>query len=109
MRDNSHYRAANGRAQAVSLDPFPGLLEVVARPSIPCRPLRNAPPALAEVSPTSAASPATNALPTITVVPIPLQWYAFEWARLEWYEMVTTSIHWMAMQSYGRADRPDYR
>ena len=27
----------------------------------------------------------------------------------KFYEMVTTSIHWTAMPSYGRADRPDYR
>ena len=101
------YRAANGCTQTAFPGPLSGLLDVVARPSIPCRPLRNAPRALAEVSPSGAASPTTNALPTITVAPIPLQWYAFEWAGLEWYEMVTTSIHWMAMQSYGRAGRPD--
>ena len=74
---------------------------------IRCRPLRNAPLALPGVSPTSGASPASIALATITIVPIPSHSIAVVYIRMGWDEMVTTSIHCMAMQSYGRTGRPD--
>ena len=37
---------------------------------------------------TSTDLPATNALVTIRVASIPLQWYAFEWAGLQCYEIL---------------------
>ena len=72
MRDKYNYRAANNRAQAAASDPFPASWEAVATLSIPRRPLRNAPLALAGASEAARACPATNALATITVASIPI-------------------------------------
>ena len=71
LRDKPNYRAANGRAQAAFFGPVFRPPEVVAMLFIRCRPLRNAPLVLPGVSPTSGASPASIALVTITIVPIP--------------------------------------
>ena len=76
---------------------------------IPCRPLRNAPLVGDTPGSTSGALRSEHCIGNDNnrAHPIPLQWYTFEWAGLKRYVMVTTSIHCMAMQSYGRTGRPD--